>query len=440
MVRTKPRRTQFPSSPRLRRESAISPRPWREGAGGEGDESLTVPPDFDPPRADLPPIREVQYNICLRAGLIEYLQEHKDPALAFFEKAKLLEPKRDFVVVKGEIPTGTERLASLAKSDPWLTPDAVRNGDQKAKLILMLADLYCEGEQHGKAIELCDRLIGGAAPRSSRDQISYAYFRRARGHYLIAGSAADPDAALADYVAAVGASPKAEWADSAIFFAANIEWNYKHNLEAAVSDWSRLLREHPKSKEADRCALYIGAAYFYSEQYAVLGLAAFESDREVIEEAADRQMAHLRTFQLGQFAALSQELLNEVSAAKGCLLSPTKKPIYDARSPTPANASNRLATAVPPLLLYREAAGNADCQSGFCLRRCRPNDVEFVGCGSSDRLRRRFRIDNSATVVAQSMSVPLRAAARFGAVPDRFSPHHCPPLPVHCPFLRRIDP
>ena len=195
-----------PSSPPLRDSAGNQQSPLApggRGAGGGGDESLTVPPDFDPPRADLPPIREVQYNICLRAGLIEYLQEHKDPALAFFEKAKLLEPKRDFVVVKGEIPTGTERLAFLAKSDPWLTPDAVRNGDQKAKLILMLADLYCEGEQHGKAIELCDRLIGGAAPRSSRDQISYAYFRRARGHYLIAGSAADPDASLADYVAAV---------------------------------------------------------------------------------------------------------------------------------------------------------------------------------------------------------------------------------------------
>ena len=80
-----------------------------------------------------------------------------------------------------------------------------------------------------------------------------------------------------------------------------------------------------------------------ANHYRLLGLAAFESDREVIEEAADRQMAHLRTYQLGQFAALSQELLNEVSAAKGCLLSPTKKPIYDAHLRRRLSASKRLA-------------------------------------------------------------------------------------------------
>jgi outer membrane protein assembly factor BamD (BamD/ComL family) len=268
-------------------------------ASASPPEIATVPPDFDRPPADLPPIRDVQYNIYLRAGLIEYLQEHKGPALAFFEKAKPLQPARGFVVVQGEIPTGIERLASLAKSDSLPTPDAVRNGDQKAKLILMLADLYCDGEQHGKAIELCDRLIDGTAPKASRDQTSYAYFRRARGHYLIAGSASDPDAALADYVAAVGASPKAEWADSAIFFAANIEWNHKHNLGGAVSDWSRLLREHPKSKEADRCALYIGAAYFYSERY---------------PEAQRALEGYLARYRNSEFVETGKRLLDECRA------------------------------------------------------------------------------------------------------------------------------
>lgn len=63
--------------------------------------------------------------------------------------------------------------------------------------------------------------------------------------------------------------------------------------------------------------------------YRLLGIGLFEDQPEVIEHAADRQMAHLRTFQVGPHAALSQKLLNEVTAARLCLLKPEKKAAYD---------------------------------------------------------------------------------------------------------------
>jgi hypothetical protein len=65
--------------------------------------------------------------------------------------------------------------------------------------------------------------------------------------------------------------------------------------------------------------------------YRLLGLSPFESDRDVIANAADRQMAHLRTFQGGKNSAISQQLLNEVSAARICLMDPKKRAEYDAR-------------------------------------------------------------------------------------------------------------
>ncbi len=65
--------------------------------------------------------------------------------------------------------------------------------------------------------------------------------------------------------------------------------------------------------------------------YRLLGLQAFESDREVILGAVMRQSAHLKTFQLGQHAALTQKILNEVSAAKVCLLDTQRKTAYDDR-------------------------------------------------------------------------------------------------------------
>ncbi|HEX7449917.1 MAG TPA: lectin-like protein [Pirellulales bacterium] len=64
--------------------------------------------------------------------------------------------------------------------------------------------------------------------------------------------------------------------------------------------------------------------------YQLLGLEAFESDPETISNAADRQMAHLRTFQSGPHSALSQKLLNECSAARICLLQVDQKTEYDA--------------------------------------------------------------------------------------------------------------
>lgn len=65
--------------------------------------------------------------------------------------------------------------------------------------------------------------------------------------------------------------------------------------------------------------------------YRLLGVELFESDPEVISNAADRQMAHVRTFQTGRHSAESQKLLNELAGAKVCLLHPEKKAAYDAQ-------------------------------------------------------------------------------------------------------------
>ena len=76
------------------------------------------------------------------------------------------------------------------------------------------------------------------------------------------------------------------------------------------------------------------------DHYRLLGLRRFERDPEVIEAASDQRMAHLRTYQSGQYSALSQKLLNEVAGAKICLLSPEKRARYDEtlRSAAPAAA------------------------------------------------------------------------------------------------------
>ncbi|MGA2798298.1 MAG: LamG domain-containing protein [Thermoguttaceae bacterium] len=63
--------------------------------------------------------------------------------------------------------------------------------------------------------------------------------------------------------------------------------------------------------------------------YRLLAIDAFESDPEVIDAAANRQMAYVQQRATGEHIAESQKLLNELSAARLCLLDKKKKAAYD---------------------------------------------------------------------------------------------------------------
>ena len=68
-----------------------------------------------------------------------------------------------------------------------------------------------------------------------------------------------------------------------------------------------------------------------ADHYRLLGLVRFEDDVEVIRDAAERQIGHVRRYQLGPQRDLSQRILNELGAAKGCLLDAARKAAYDER-------------------------------------------------------------------------------------------------------------
>ena len=77
----------------------------------------------------------------------------------------------------------------------------------------------------------------------------------------------------------------------------------------------------------------------HPHHYQLLGLVLFEDDPDVIENAANRQMTHVRSFQTGQYASYSQDLLNEIAKAKICLLQPDSKASYDLQLQTKLNAT-----------------------------------------------------------------------------------------------------
>ena len=63
--------------------------------------------------------------------------------------------------------------------------------------------------------------------------------------------------------------------------------------------------------------------------YRLLGIQVFESDLDAIANAADQRMTRVRSFQSGKYSAESQRLLNELAAARVCLLKPDRKGAYD---------------------------------------------------------------------------------------------------------------
>ena len=89
--------------------------------------------------------------------------------------------------------------------------------------------------------------------------------------------------------------------------------------------------------------------------YRLLGIDLFEADGDVIASAADQRMAHVRSFQAGRHSDLSQKILNQIAAARVCLLDPKKKAHYNRQlrkqlsppSVSPAAASPP-ATPSPP--------------------------------------------------------------------------------------------
>ena len=64
-------------------------------------------------------------------------------------------------------------------------------------------------------------------------------------------------------------------------------------------------------------------------RYRLLGIELFETDREVIDAAANRLMGYLKDLAIGDEGAHSQQLLNEIARARLCLLKKKAKTTYD---------------------------------------------------------------------------------------------------------------
>jgi hypothetical protein len=150
--------------------------------------------------------------------------------------------------------------------------------------------------------------------------------------------------------------------------------------------------------------------------YRMLGIDPFESDPEVILNAADRQMTHVRRFQGGKHSAESQRLLNELAAAKICLLNPEKKAVYDTALRAEAQPDPR--KAMPPPLIYSRPAFSPPPLIDLSLPSFPPS---LSGFSDTPPAVEEFR-EMAAEVSIPSMPLPLTKLQGKRAEP--------PPLPT----------
>jgi len=62
-----------------------------------------------------------------------------------------------------------------------------------------------------------------------------------------------------------------------------------------------------------------------ASHYRLLGLEVFEPEGDVIASATDSRMRFVRAFLVGEHSEVAQKILNEIAAARVCLLNADKK-------------------------------------------------------------------------------------------------------------------
>jgi tetratricopeptide (TPR) repeat protein len=204
----------------------------------------------------------VEFDLRVRAGLVEYLDGRPADAIAHFESAKLFEPPRKLVVVSGHIPGAVERLVTAAKAGKPLVPQEVDVGHPNGALCLRVASLYYEAEQYEHGIRLCNKLLD-SMPKATRDQRSWAYFLR--GRCLHAQRL--PLEAMDSFGQSVGETARASWKPTALFYMGNAIFNYAEDEDAAIALWNRAAREFPESEEAERGQYHVGFALMHSGRH-----------------------------------------------------------------------------------------------------------------------------------------------------------------------------
>lgn len=150
--------------------------------------------------------------------------------------------------------------------------------------------------------------------------------------------------------------------------------------------------------------------------YRLLAINVFESDPEVIRDAAEQRMAHVRTYQLGPNSAMSQKILNELAAAKACLLDPAMRAAYDEQLRDELAAANPapLRTITPALSPKRSWQAIAVIGVGTALV-CLVGVLLLSGRGKNGKEMAEAQVEQQPTMEKAPSRLPIASTSKVDA-------------------------
>ena len=235
------------------------------------------PPTKKDPKAK-PPIPSVVFptpddkrnvaEVYWRYGLVKFVQ-------GGVGYAKYALPRADALAGKAPQPgtrlSGDEQARMVVTAQALrgrpLTPLTLWTSKKPNYPYIHFAEVLARTNDYERARDYATRVLSRKGQELTGYQSSYMYYLRGRCYNGI------PDRkqrsrAPADFLAAQKADPKAPWADTCLFLAANARWNHEHDAKAAIALWRRLMKEYPQSREWDRSAYYVGVIHQQEKRYA----------------------------------------------------------------------------------------------------------------------------------------------------------------------------
>ncbi|MEM9587078.1 MAG: hypothetical protein AAGA03_07330 [Planctomycetota bacterium] len=107
------------------------------------------------------------------------------------------------------------------------------------------------------------------------------------------------------------------------------------------------------------------------DHYRLLGVARFESDEQVIDAAADRQLTFLHDLSNGPHAETAEEIANQVSSARLTLVNPKRRAAYDAKlmsEAIPKKTANSVKEVVATPVVQAEVVKAEPANNGWYVR------------------------------------------------------------------------
>ncbi|MCH8830512.1 MAG: tetratricopeptide repeat protein [Planctomycetes bacterium] len=265
------------------------PVPVRKRETGEKRTKRAVPSEV----LEQPTEKQILIEAYRRVGLVHFVHGRTAGTRYYLLRARALRGRLQTRPSADE--RAEQRLLSRMLSRRMTTPLSVWKSRKDVFSSILFGDYLFESSDYMRSRDYATLLLTQGTIRFTEFQRSYLHYLRGRSLNGIRDRK-QRQKAVQDFLAARKLAPKSRWADDALFLAGNACWNHSRNAARAIQCWQQLLKEYPRSAEADRSAFYVGIVFQQTQRFQD-AKAAYES---LLKDRPKSRFAELTKKQLKQ--------------------------------------------------------------------------------------------------------------------------------------------